>query len=398
MASASAPNAAAADQSAASVPTSRAMSRRRSILVWSLVAVATLLALASILTTWVNRQMLDNKSWENASTELIQDPQVRSALSVYLVNQLYDNVDVAGQLRSELPPNLQALAAPVAGALRQPTTNAINALLERPRVQQLFITASTRAQRRLVNVLEDKTGSGITTGNGDVTIDLRVLLGEIARELGLSGKRVANLPADTAVITIMRSDQLSTAQNAVKGVRVLSTWLLVLVLGLYALALYLAGGRRREVLRTIGWCFIGVGLIVLVVRKVGGNYAVNALTQVPNREPAHHIWLIASSVLGDLGGAVILYGVVAVLGAVLAGPSRPATRVREWIAPVLNGRPGIAWAAVGGVFLLLVLWGGTHALRTWWGVLLLGGLLALGVAALQRQTANEFPRHEPAPG
>jgi hypothetical protein len=63
---------------------------------------------------------------------------------------------------------------------------------------------------------------------------------------------------------------------------------------------------------------------------------------------------------------------------------------------VLNGRPAAAWAAVGGAFLLLVLWGGTHALRTWWGVLLLGGLLALGVAALQRQTASEFPQHASA--
>jgi multidrug resistance efflux pump len=36
-----------------------------------------------------------------------------------------------------------------------------------------------------------------------------------------------------------------------------------------------------------------------------------------------------------------------------------------------------------------VLWGGTHALRTWWGILLLGGLLALGIAALERQLEAE---------
>ena len=38
-----------------------------------------------------------------------------------------------------------------------------------------------------------------------------------------------------------------------------------------------------------------------------------------------------------------------------------------------------------------MLWGGTHALRTWWGILLLGGLLALGIVALRRQTLVEFP-------
>ena len=41
--------------------------------------------------------------------------------------------------------------------------------------------------------------------------------------------------------------------------------------------------------------------------------------------------------------------------------------------------------------MLLVLWGPTHALRTWWGILLLGGLLAIGVVALRAQTLNEFP-------
>ena len=61
--------------------------------------------------------------------------------------------------------------------------------------------------------------------------------------------------------------------------------LLVLVLGLYALAIYLAHGERRQTLRNIGWAFVLVGLIVLVVRRVGGNVTVDALTH-PQGEPA----------------------------------------------------------------------------------------------------------------
>src|SRR3954451_12458373 len=55
---------------------------------------------------------------------------------------------------------------------------------------------------------------------------------------------------------------------------------------------------------------------------------------------------------------------------------------------------GIASAAVASVLLLLVLWGGTHALRTWWGIVLLGTLLATGVAALRHETLREFPGWE----
>jgi hypothetical protein len=63
--------------------------------------------------------------------------------------------------------------------------------------------------------------------------------------------------------------------------------------------------------------------------------------------------------------------------------------VRSRIAPVLNDQPGIAWAIVAFVFLLAIVWGGTHALRTVWGVALLGALLAAGVLAFRRQTLRE---------
>jgi hypothetical protein len=67
---------------------------------------------------------------------------------------------------------------------------------------------------------------------------------------------------------------------------------------------------------------------------------------------------------------------------------------------VLNEHQGFVWGGVGFVYLLLILWGPTHALRVWWGILLLAGLSALGVVALRRQTLREFPpgtRKERAP-
>jgi hypothetical protein len=128
-----------------------------------------------------------------------------------------------------------------------------------------------------------------------------------------------------------------------------------------------------------------------VLRTLLGNYIVNSLA-APGYQPAtHRLWLIGTSILGQIGWAAVLYGVIAALGAVLAGPTSLATRLRSSAAPVLNERQGIVWAGVGFVYLLAVLWGGTHALRTWWGILLLGGLIAIGVVAFRRQTLREFP-------
>ena len=362
-----------------------------------LLVLATILLLVSILTIFVKRQMLDNTAWNNATAQIIQDPKVQTALATFTVNQLYANVNVAQALEQRLPPNLDALAPTLAGALQQPATQGVKLALERPKIQQLFIRVSAITHQKLINVLENKTGYGISTGNGDVTLDLHQLVVEIGTQLGISSSTLAKLPGKAGTITLLKSDQLSAAQAGVQAVRVASVWLLVLVLFLYGLAIYLARGARRATLRNAGLAFAFVGLACLVLRQLLGNYITNSLAS-PGYEPAtHRMWLIGTAVLGQIGAACVLYGVIAALAAVFAGPTRGATALRRRLAPFLNEQPGFVWAAVVFIFLLAIFWGGTHALRTWWGILLLGGLIALGVVALRRQTLQEFPATAPAP-
>jgi len=107
-------------------------------------------------------------------------------------------VDVAPGLQRRLPANLKPLAPSVVAALRQPAIDGVKRLLEAPRVQQLWINASSAAQQQLVNVLEDKTGHGISTGNGVVTLDLSELVTEIGTELGLPASALAKIPLTLA--------------------------------------------------------------------------------------------------------------------------------------------------------------------------------------------------------
>jgi hypothetical protein len=372
------------------------MGRGRRILVWTLVGLATVLALVSILTTWVNRQMLDNTAWNKATTQVIQDPQVQAALAGFTVNQLYENVNVAQELENQLPPQFKAFAPQLAGALQGTATKLVALLLQRPNVQTAFIKASTKAHEKLVAVLENKTCCGISTGNGVVTLNVHKLLVDVAQQLGLSGDRLSQIPESAGTITLMKSDQLKAAQTGVRAIHVLSAWLLIAVFFLYGLAIYLARGARRATLRNSALALALVGLVVLVIRQLLGNYITDALA-TPGYAPAtHRMYLIGTSILGQIGAAAVLYGVVAALGAVFAGPTAPAVWLRRRLAPVLNEQQGIVWGSVGFIYVLLILWGGTHALRVWWGILLLAALIAIGVAALRRQTLHEFPPQVPA--
>jgi Short C-terminal domain len=389
--SASTPTAAEAPPPAEPAATPAKLSRRRRIAIWALVVLGAVVMLVSILTLWVERQVLDNNSWKHASQQLIQDPKVQDTLSIYLTNQIFDNVDVAAALEKRLPAQLDRLAPQIAGALRGAAPNTIHVLLQRPRVQQLWVNASSLAHEKLVNVLKDKTGHGISTGNGTVTIDLREMLTNVAKELGLPGTLISKLPPDAGQITVMKSSQLRTVQKGVKVINVFSALLLIAVLAIFALAIFLARGARRSTLRNIAFAFIVVGLLVLLVRRFAGNHVITALTTPEYDDTVRRVWVIGTAILGDIGRATIFYGVIALLGAMLAGPTRIATWARRRIAPTVIEQPGVAWGVVGGLFLLLVLWGPTHALKTWWGILLLAGLLALGFEAFRRAVVREFP-------
>ena len=79
------------------------LGRWRRVVIWTLIVLASVIALVSTLTLWVDRQMFDNNSWRKASEDVITNPEIRNSLSIYLVNQLYDNVDVAAAILNRLP-------------------------------------------------------------------------------------------------------------------------------------------------------------------------------------------------------------------------------------------------------------------------------------------------------
>ena len=190
----------------------------------------------------------------------------------------------------------------------------------------------------------------------------------------------------------MRSNELKTAQDIANAVKSLAIVLPALGILLFALAVYLARGRRRRTLRTTGWCFVLIGVALLLIRRVAGDAVVNGLVKIPSNKPAaHQVWNIGTSLLRDISIAMIAYGIVIVAAAWLAGPTRPATEIRKVLAPSLRESPAVAYSTVGGALLLLVLIGPTPAFRQIAWILLFAVLLAYGVTMLRRQTALEFP-------
>jgi hypothetical protein len=361
-------------------------------LVRSLIGVATVLGIVAIFAVWANRQLLDSGYWTTTNAKLIESPPIREAVSGYLTEQLYANVDVAGELGNKLPSELKPLAAPAAGALKDVVQKGINLLLERPGVQELWRKANQITHAQFVRLIENKGSVVKLPGGGAVVLDLRPMLGEVAEKVGAPVTLVNKIPPKVAQLRIVTSKQLNTMQNAVNLLRSLALVLPLLVVAMFALAVYLARGRRRQTLIEVGVAFIGAGLVVVVARGIIGDKVVNSLaTTEAVRPAAQAAWSIGTSVLADVAWSTVLIGIPVILAGLLAGPTRSATSLRHLMAPYLRDRPDITFGALALLLLLLFAWGPIVATKTLSGIAIIIVLAVFGTEMLRRQTAVEFP-------
>src|SRR5207302_292658 len=134
------------------------------------------------------------------------------------------------ELKNVLPSQLDALAGPVAGGLRQVATQAAPELLARPKVQAAWETASRAAHKQLIAILNGG-GKSVSTQNGEVVLNLNSLVNELASTVGIGAQ--VSLPPNIEQLVVMRSKQLKTAQDVAKTIRGLSIALSVLTLFLF---------------------------------------------------------------------------------------------------------------------------------------------------------------------
>jgi Short C-terminal domain len=359
-----------------------------------LVVLGVLFAILSLLAGYVRFQGLDTATVEQTAGDLIADDEIREQVAASLVDQLYANVDVAAELEQRLPPDQKGLAGPVAAGLREFSDRAAVRMLERPRVQALWVTTVTRAHSQLIKVLEDDTRL-LSTEDGAVVLDLQPLVIQLGERVAVVGNVAERFGPDAGRVEIMEAKELETAQELTQLLKTLGNWLWIVPIALWGIALWLARGRRRSILRMIAIGSILIGLLVLVVRRLAGSFIVDELVASTAVQPAvQNAWDILTSQLRDGGLTLVGLGVILLTAVWLVGPSRSGVAARRGLAPYL-ARPEIAYGVAGGLFLLLLWWSPT--VQTTRVQLMLAAVLvlALGVELLRRQTAREIPDPPP---
>jgi hypothetical protein len=367
------------------------MSRARRRTVKALVVLGSVFAFLSVFAIWTERQALTTDDWVDTSGRLIQNQKIRAAVGEYLVDQLYNNVDVEKELEGILPGDLKDLAGPASGGLRQVAGGGAEQVLQTSTAQDLWKDANRAAHEQLLAVLEDKK-EAVSTEEGEVTLNLGSLVTNLADQVGIGGQLAEKLPPDAGQVTILRSDQLKTAQDiavAIKGLAIVLTLLTLLAFGL---AIYLSREGRWVTVLFCGVGLIAAGFAVIVAREIAGGIVVDQLVKEESVKPAAEAaWSISTSLMVSIATTVIVFGVLFGIAGWLGSPTGSARSTRRFMTPFLRDYAPYVYTGLAILVCFYFLSAPTQNLRSFLTTLIVAGFVAFGIHELRRQSEEEFP-------
>ncbi len=316
--------------------------------------------LVSVLAVWAHEVLFDSSSVSSAVEQTLLDPEVTDALAVYLTDQVLEAVPVEQLVEDRLPDQLTGLSPILVGGVRTVVHDGLSRVLADEKTRAVIVTASERAHRAVMRVLDGgRLSDGLTVGDEQVSLNLLPIVShgfEALQDAGLltnvdlpdliPGGNPADqirqledaigrsLPDGFGQLVVYRSDQIAAAQTAVSRAQqalVLFRRTIFVILAVTAVSLAvsvaLAARRRRALvallLGTVAAMAVGRAIIRTVVQKVP-TLAIEPGSRAALRN-------MVESLASGLFNAVtlaLLAGLVLAVVTYLSGSSRTAEAIR----------------------------------------------------------------------
>jgi hypothetical protein len=338
--------------------TKRRARKLRKRLVNVLAVLTCLATLLSVVAVWTHQTLFDTDAWMEVVGPLADDPAITDAVGVALTDQLFQVVDVEQYAAEALPDQAAFLAGPLSNAVQGFVRDGVQQLLQTDQFKQIWDRANRLTHDAAVSLLRGEPVMGFTVTDGTVTLNLLPLLSramafinekaprlfgdrpipEITQETPVDQARAElstalgrPLPEGFGVFTVLKSDQLASAQRLVSLFDRLVYVIIGLTVVLLVATLWLATNRRRTLL------VLGLGIALAMVI---GNALVSALQDQiiglvgdPTRRAAAETTIanLVSS-LRVITTTLVWAGLAVVIAAFLAGDSRVAVGVRRAVS------------------------------------------------------------------
>lgn len=341
-------SAATPDPDAAETPTEsapRRNSRWRALVVGLLITLGCLFAASAIFVSWMEDLVLDTDEWVQEVGPLIQEEEAVSlAVSTFLVDRLFADVDAEAKIEEALPEQVGFIAGPLSAEVRTLATEATQQFVESDAFRAIWDAGNRVAHTAFAAIVSgDVENIDVPVGE-DVTIDLTEALPQIVDALGDTGIGIFGEEFQAnAELVIAETEQLSEIQDAVGVLQRLDIVLPIIAFALLLAAVGISRARRRTVV-AVGIGLAITGIIVFIGLKTAQSAFLDLIEDDAARDAASSVWDAASSGLRQLALFVLLVvGLVMALLFWLFGDAPWAVKFRGWVGKAEPHAPeGIA--------------------------------------------------------
>ncbi|GHH88581.1 hypothetical protein [Streptomyces capitiformicae] len=306
-----------------------------------LLLLALLLAPLAVAAAWVQETVSDTDRYVETVAPLASEPAVQEVVINRLTDRVVENVDVAA-VTDSLVKALQNAGAPprvVEGAesLEGPLRNAVRGVVDRiiTRVitsdafQQVWEGANRRSHAVVVNMLTGEREGAVRAEGDTVQLDVGEVVDQVRERLVDAGfDKAAAIPDTDRTITLFQTEELGKAQDAMRLLDILGTWLPVLTVVLAALAVWTNPAHRVMLMITASGVAVMMVVLLVALAVVRRVYLDSVPPDALPTDAAAAIYDTFVRFLRDSTRTLLVAAVITALVAYLYGPGRPARAVR----------------------------------------------------------------------
>ena len=320
-----------------------------------LLLIAMILTPFTILAIFVKGQINDTGRYVSTVEPLAENPALQAYVAEDVSNQLFERVNIKEYVEDALPKRADALAGPLASALRGFVRQAVERILQTDQFDQLWEEANRTAHSQLVNILSgNEDGAVSANANGEVTVNLSTVTKLVQGQLASTGIDLfSDIPIGNVggKITIFRSQDLYKARTVLKVLDTLAFILPFVIIGCFAGAVFVSRNRRLGFVGCAVAFALGAAILGLALFVGRGAYLNAATGQDLPYDAAAAVYDTLLRSLHTSVRAVLFLSAIVVIVVSFAGPSRFSVwfriRVRQganWVG-VQSDQAGWQWLA-----------------------------------------------------
>jgi len=320
----------------------------------------------SIAGFWLKSNIIKTDVWVEKTSEVIQNPSVRSDISIALTNAIFSNINIDSYVADLLPDKAKPLAVPISNSLTDMTQKEIDKLMQTDIFIKSWQKLNQSAHNGLIKSLESANTN--TQEKGDILyfdgdklmLNIQPVYASIRDGLASKGLGfVQNVTPNQInkqiqIAKVKQMPQILFAFNLINN----AAFLMLIPMLIFGIGgLLVAFNRRRALI------VFGVSSIVLLIVNVQAVYllkypfisGINNALQDSGGGSAQAIFNIYTKDLIYIDQIAIILMIILVLFALLAGPAKLAVWIRMQISKLFESKsdsPVVKWIIANTNYLI----------------------------------------------